>query len=135
MVVEVRHGDQMQVVQDTVHADTDADIKKCRAAMLAAIKRQCKRPHIIARHDVADDLQGVGDQDSHILPDNRVVEVTELGNLAGVLGLLDRRRNLPERQATRHMLDGELEAHDSFDVNSVAVVVLVQLEQLQRATT
>jgi hypothetical protein len=29
--------------------------------MLAAIKRQCKCPHIIARHDVADDLQGVGE--------------------------------------------------------------------------
>jgi len=38
----------------------------------------------------------VGNQDSHILPDNRVVEAVELGNLAGVLGLLDRRRDLPE---------------------------------------
>ncbi len=135
MVVEVRHGDQVQVVQDVVHADTDVDVKERRAAMLAAIKRQCKRPHIIARHDVVDDLQGVGNQDSHILPDNRVIEAAELGNLAGVLSLFDRHHDLPERQATRHVLDGELEAHDSLDVNSVAVVVLVQLEQLQRTTT
>jgi hypothetical protein len=77
----------------------------------------------------------VTDQDSHILPDDRVVEAAELGNLAGVLGLLDRRCDLLERQATRHMLDGELEAHDPFNANSVAVLVLVQLEQLQRTTT
>jgi len=56
VVVEVRHGDQVQVVQDVVHADTDVDVKEHRAAMLAAIKRQCKRPHIIARHDIVDDL-------------------------------------------------------------------------------
>ncbi len=125
VVVEVQHGDQVQVVQDVVHADTDVDVEEHRAVMLVAIKRQCKRPQIIAHHDVADDLQGVGDQDSHILFDNRVVEAAELGNLVGVLGLLDRRRDLPERQVTRHVLDGELEAHDSLDVNSVLVVVLV----------
>ncbi len=33
------------------------------------------------------------------------------------------------------MLDGELEAHDSLNVNDVAIVVLVQLEQLHRAMT
>ncbi len=67
------------------------------------------------------------DQDSHVLPNDRVVEAAELGNLASVLGLLDRRRNLPEQQATRHVLDGELETHDP---DGVAVLVFVQLEQL-----
>jgi hypothetical protein len=67
----------------------------------------------------------MGDQDSHVLLDGCVVEVAELGNLAGVLGLLDRCRDLSEQQATRHMLDGELEAHNSVNVNGVAVVVLV----------
>jgi hypothetical protein len=33
------------------------------------------------------------------------------------------------------MLDGELEAHNFLNVNGVAIVVLVQLEQLQRAMT
>jgi hypothetical protein len=33
------------------------------------------------------------------------------------------------------VLDGELEAHDSLNVNGVTVVVLVQLEQLQHAMT
>jgi hypothetical protein len=69
------------------------------------------------------------------LRNDRVVEVAELGNLASVLGLLELRRDLPKRQATRHVLDGELEAHDPLNANSVAVFVLVQLEQLQRVTT
>jgi hypothetical protein len=115
--------------------DTDVDVEERRAAMLVAVKRYRKRPYIVAGQDVADDLQGVADQDSHVLPDDRVVEATELGNLASVLGLLDRRRNLPERQATRHVLDGELEAHDPLNADGVAVLVLIQLEQLQRATT
>ncbi len=33
------------------------------------------------------------------------------------------------------MLDGELEAHDPLSADDVAVLVLIQLEQLQRATT
>ncbi|CAK9252537.1 unnamed protein product, partial [Sphagnum jensenii] len=78
---------------------------------------------------------GVANQDLHVLLDDRVVEAAELGNLVGVLGLFDRHRNLPERQATRHVLDGELEAHDPLNVDNVVVLVLVQLEQLQRATT
>jgi hypothetical protein len=103
--------------------------------MLADVKRYYKRPHVIVGQDVADDLQGVANQDSHVLPDDRVVEAVELRNLAGVLGLLNRRRNLSERQATRHMLDGELEAHDPLNVDGVVVLVFVQLEQLQHATT
>ncbi len=75
------------------------------------------------------------DEDSHVLPNDRVVEAAKFGNLAGVLSLLDRRRNLSERQATRHVLDGELGAHDPLNADSVAVLVFVQLEQLQRATT
>jgi hypothetical protein len=100
VAVKVRHGDQVQVVQDTIHTDTDADVEERRAAMLVVVKRQRKRPHIVVGHDVADDLQGVGDQDSHVLLDNHIVEAAKLGHLAGVLGLLDRRRDLPERQAT-----------------------------------
>jgi len=135
VAIKVRHGDQVQVVQDAVHTNTDADIEECRIAMLATVKRYRKRPHIITGQDVVHDLQGVADQDSHVLPNDRVVEAVELGNLAGVLGLLDRHRNLPERQATRHVLDGELEAHDPLNADSVAILVLIQLEQLQRITT
>ncbi len=69
------------------------------------------------------------------MPDDRVVEAAKLGNFEGVLGLLDHRRDLQKQQATRHVLDGELEAHDSLNVNGVTVVVLVQLEQLQHAMT
>ncbi len=65
--------------------------------MLAVVKRYCKHLHVVAGQDVVDDLQGVTNQDSHVLPDDRVVEAIELGNLGGVLSLLDRRRNLPER--------------------------------------
>jgi hypothetical protein len=125
VAVEVRHGDQVQVVQDAVHTDTDADIKERCATMLAAVKRQRKHPHVVASHDVTDDLQGVDNQDSHVLPNDRVVEAAELGNLSGVLGLLDHCCDLPKRQATRHVLDGELEAHDFLNVNGVIVVVLV----------
>ncbi len=42
-------------------------------------------------------LQGVVDHDSHVLPDDRVVEAAELGNLAGVIGQLDRPHDLPKR--------------------------------------
>ncbi len=56
VAVGVRHGDQMQVVQHVVHINMDADIEEHRDAMLTAVKRQRKRPHVIASHDVVDDL-------------------------------------------------------------------------------
>ncbi len=52
----MRHGDQVQVVQDVVHVDTDADVEERRAAMLAAVKQYRKRPQVVAGQDVADDL-------------------------------------------------------------------------------
>ncbi len=125
VVVEVWHGDQVQVVEDAIHANTDADVEERPPTMLAAVKRYCKRPHVVVCQDVVDDLQGVVDQDSHVLSDDCVVEAAELGNLAGVLGLFDRRRNLPEWQATRHVLDGELEVHDPLNADGVAVLVFV----------
>jgi hypothetical protein len=56
VAVEVRHGDQVQVVQDAIHTDTDANVKKRRAVMLATVKWYCKRPHVVAGQDVTDDL-------------------------------------------------------------------------------
>ncbi len=84
MAVEVRHGDQVQVVQDAVHTDTDVNVKERFAAMLAVVKRYRKCPHVVVGQDVADDLQGVADQDSHVLIDDCVVEAAELDNLASV---------------------------------------------------
>jgi hypothetical protein len=38
VAIEMRHGDQVQVVQDTIHADTDVDVEKRHVAVLAAVK-------------------------------------------------------------------------------------------------
>jgi len=38
VAVEVRHGDQVQVVQDAIHANTDANVEERRVAMLATAK-------------------------------------------------------------------------------------------------
>ncbi|CAK9864327.1 unnamed protein product [Sphagnum jensenii] len=88
VAIEVRHGDQMEVLQDTVHTDMDANVEERRAAMLAAVKRYHKCPQVVAGQDVIDELQGMADQDSHVLFDDRVVEAVELGNFAGVFGCL-----------------------------------------------
>ncbi len=60
VAVEMWHGDEVQVVQDAVHADMDADVEERHATVLAIVKRQRKRPHVVVGHDVADDSQGVG---------------------------------------------------------------------------
>ncbi len=49
MVTEVRHHNQMKVVEDPFDRYADVDVKEHGAAMGAAIERDRERPNVVIR--------------------------------------------------------------------------------------
>ncbi len=133
MTTEVWHRDQMKVVEDPFDRDADANIEERGAAMGAAIKRDRKRPHVVAREQDADLGQSDADKHADILADHMVTHIAQLSDAHHITRVFDYGRDLPKRHASRRVLDDELEPLDVFYHNDVRPVVnfAVRLEQQQ----
>ncbi len=133
MTTEVWHRDQMKVVEDPFDRNANAYIEERGVAMDATIKRDKKRPHVVARKQDANLGQSNADEHADILVDQMVTHIAQLSNAHQITHVSDCGRDLSKRHAARRMLDDELEPLNVLDHDDVRLVVkfAVRLEQEQ----
>ncbi len=96
MATEVRHPDQMKVVEDPFDRYADAEVEEHGAAMGAAIERDREHPHVVIRKQDADLGQGDTNENMDILVDQMVTHADQLADAHHIMRVSDRGHNLPK---------------------------------------